>query len=243
MAVCLNKGFNWRQNIMNNATQENSKNVLYNTEHQPTKNNPTEEIYTELKKAYDFFNQHLFENKLPPCLITLQRKARAYGYFSANRFQHVEAGTLTDEISMNPDHFKTEPLRKVLSTLVHEMVHLQQAYIGKPSRTGYHNREWANLMLAAGLIPSSTGGVGGAQVGQHMTHYIEPAGRFDKVCQELIDGGFRLSWADKFGNNKMKSKPTRIKYTCEDCGLNAWAKPNIQLLCGECQKSLLAEDL
>jgi len=45
-------------------------------------NNPTEEAYTELQKAYDFFNHALFGNKLPPCLITLQRKARTYGYFA-----------------------------------------------------------------------------------------------------------------------------------------------------------------
>ena len=69
--------------------------------------NPTEEAYTELQKAYDFFNHALFESKLPPCLITLQRKARTYGYFSPSRFEHTQIGTLTDEISMNPDHFKT----------------------------------------------------------------------------------------------------------------------------------------
>jgi hypothetical protein len=30
-----------------------------------------------------------------------------------------------------------------LSTLVHEMAHLQQNHFGKSSRTGYHNKEWA----------------------------------------------------------------------------------------------------
>jgi hypothetical protein len=36
------------------------------------------------------------------------------------------------------------------------MVHLWQHHHGKPSRTGYHNKEWATMMKAVGLIPSDT---------------------------------------------------------------------------------------
>lgn len=202
-------------------------------------NNPTEEAYTELQKAYDFFNHALFGNKLPPCLITLQRKARTYGYFSPSRFEHTQIGTLVDEISMNPDHFKTESLPKVLSTLVHEMVHLQQAYNGTPSRKGYHNKEWSNMMKAVGLISSDTGKPGGNPVGQHMSHYIEPDGIFEKSCQTLIKNGFKLSWADKFGYQKSKKSTGRLKYTCSNCKLNAWAKPDVLLFCGSCQLALV----
>jgi hypothetical protein len=35
--------------------------------------NPTEANYNDLISAYDFFNHHLFDNQLPPCLITFQR--------------------------------------------------------------------------------------------------------------------------------------------------------------------------
>lgn len=202
-------------------------------------NNPTKETYTELQKAYDFFNHALFENKLPLCLITLQRKSRTYGYFSPNRFEHTQIGTLTDEISMNPDHFKTESLPKILSTLVHEMVHLQQAYQGTPSRKGYHNKEWSNMMKAVGLISSHTGNPGGDRVGQSMSHYIESGGRFEIACQNLLENGFRLSWADKFGAQKSKKSIGRLKYTCSKCSLNVWAKPDVLLICGTCQLNLI----
>ena len=202
-------------------------------------NSPTKETYAELQRAYDFFNHALFENKLPPCLITLQRKSRTYGYFSPNRFQHTQIGTLTDEISMNPDHFKTESLPKTLSTLVHEMVHLQQAYKGTPSRKGYHNREWSNMMKTVGLISSHTGSPGGDQVGQSMSHYIEPGGRFETACQTLIESGFKLSWADKFGAQKPEKSIGRLKYTCSNCNLNVWAKPDVLLICGTCQVTLI----
>ena len=205
--------------------------------------NPTTETYTELQKAYDFFNQALFANQLPSCLITLQRRSRTYGYFSAKRFQHTQAGTFADEIAMNPDHFKTESLQKVLSTLVHEMVHLQQAYFGKPSRKGYHNREWASMMKTVGLIASSTGEPGGNQVGQCVSHYIETGGQFEKTCQTLINNGFKLSWADTLGDQRktITSTPGRWRYHCKQCGLIAWAKPKTTLICGTCKQPLWGE--
>lgn len=42
----------------------------------------TQAEYRAFQQAYDFFNQELFANSLPPVLVTLQRHAKAYGYFS-----------------------------------------------------------------------------------------------------------------------------------------------------------------
>lgn len=206
--------------------------------------NPTEEVYSELQEAFDYFNEKLFLGRLPYCLITLQRKSRTSGYFSLHRFQHTtRKDMLADEIAMNPDHFKKEPLPKVLSTLVHEMVHVLQAYFGTPSRQCYHNKQWADMMESVGLMPSSTGEPGGERTGQHMSHYIIERGVFDRACTTLLKKGFRLSWADKFGDNERIEKPLgRIKYTCASCKLNAWAKPNVTLICGECTLTLVSED-
>lgn len=61
-------------------------------------NLPTPETYDELQRAYDFFNEKLFSNELPPCLITLQREKRTYGYCSFKRFVGRESGYTVDEI-------------------------------------------------------------------------------------------------------------------------------------------------
>ena len=74
-------------------------------------------------------------------------------------------GGYTDEIALNPAHFKGRSQREVFSTLVHEMVHLEQHHFGHPSRAGYHNREWVHWMERVGLIPSATGEPGGRQLG------------------------------------------------------------------------------
>jgi hypothetical protein len=94
--------------------------------------------------------------------------------------------TAIDEIALNPQYFYESDI-KVLQTLVHEMVHMWQKYFGTPSRSGYHNREWANKMESVGLIPSHNGLPGGNKIGQNMNDYIHPNGSFDTHCRELLN--------------------------------------------------------
>lgn len=201
---------------------------------------PTQLAYGELQQAYDFFNQTLFGGRLPPCLITYQRKSRTYGYFSGDRWSGGKK--IADEIAMNPMHFQERSQAEVLSTLVHEMVHLEQHHFGTPSRTGYHNKEWAGWMERIGLIPSNTGEPGGKQTGQQMTHYIEDQGKFAGAYAQLVDQGFKLSWSDRAaeGGGSTAPRTTRIKYTCPGCALNIWAKPDIRVACLECESELMA---
>ena len=42
--------------------------------------------YGAFQEAYDFFNTQLFAGSLPRVLVTLQRHAKARGYFSPDRF-------------------------------------------------------------------------------------------------------------------------------------------------------------
>jgi predicted SprT family Zn-dependent metalloprotease len=158
---------------------------------------PTEQTYNELQRAYDYFNAHLFSDDLPPCLITLQRQPRTRGYFSPGRFING-SGSETDEIAMNPQFFVINTIEESLSTLAHEMVHLQQHHAGTSGRRGYHNKAWADKMESIGLIPSTTGQKGGKRTGEKVTHYIEPGGVFESVCNELVTEAFELSWMDRF---------------------------------------------
>jgi predicted SprT family Zn-dependent metalloprotease len=159
---------------------------------------PTQEAYTELQDAYDFFNARLFDSQLPECLITLQREKRSFGHFQPTSFVRRSTGETTDEISMNPRFFATRSIRDTLSTLVHEMVHLWQAHSGQDkSRKGYHNKEWSDQMERIGLMPSNTGQPGGKKVGEKMSHYIIAGGLFDIACNGLITEAFQLSWMDR----------------------------------------------
>jgi hypothetical protein len=90
-------------------------------------------------------------------------------------------------------------------------------------------------MREVGLQPSSTGEIGGKETGQTVSHYIIPGGRYEKAYAALAGQGFALHWqsvpVDKQARAKKSSK---TKFTCPDCGQNAWAKPGALLICGEC---------
>ncbi len=205
---------------------------------------PTKDTYDYLYKAYDHFNKALFGSALPSCVLVLHRKRGAYGYFWGDTWSEREGKRITDEIALNPETFKDRSIAEMLSTLVHEMCHLKQYHFGKPSRGGYHNREWAQMMEEVGLIPSDSGQPGGKKTGQSMTHYIETGGAFEIACDKLIAKGFTMPWQARTHDEKTTKKKaaSKTKYTCPECGVNAWAKPDVSLICGECMDRMKAEN-
>jgi predicted SprT family Zn-dependent metalloprotease len=199
----------------------------------------TQEEYKAFQRAYDYFNAELFGDSLPDTLITLQRNAKTYGYLAADRFAgRANANITTHELALNPDHFgRTD--EEILSTLVHEMVHLWQHAHGTPPRKSYHDREWAAKMKEVGLHPSDTGQPGGKETGQTMTHYIVAGGPYAQAAAKLKENGFELRWQSRIVDDKEKKTrkaktASKTKYTCPSCGQNAWAKLGATLICGEC---------
>jgi hypothetical protein len=209
---------------------------------------PTESTYQSLTAAYECFNRELFSGVLPPCLITMQRHKGAYGYFSGERFASVgNPEEVTDEIALNPAHFASRTPTATLSTLVHEMCHLWQHHFGAPSRNGYHNKEWAVKMRAVGLIPTDSGEPGGKVTGQRVTHFIEQGGNFERVCTAWLHTSQAILYHDRAGDEgARKTRKTKAasktKYTCPACELNAWAKPDAHLICGDCSEEMEAEE-
>lgn len=202
---------------------------------------PTHRAYAELTVAYNFLNEKLFENQLPPCLITMQRGRKAYGYFSGDRWvSSSDPGDLTNEIALNPVHFATRTPKQVFSTLAHEMVHLWQHCYGKPGRWGYHNKEWAKKMRQIGLIPSDTGQAGGKETGHKVTHYVEEGGAFERIYLHLEQAGATIPYLDRKNGATPSTEKKKIKYTCPICKINAWGKPTLKLTCGECSMPLVA---
>lgn len=205
---------------------------------------PTPQSYGSLHRACTTLNKKLFGGELPACLVTLQRKKRALGYFSGRRFRSADSTIITDEIALNPAHFAERGAKRVLSTLAHELAHQWQQHYGKPSRTGYHNVEWAAKMMKIGLIPSDTGRPGGKQTGQRMTHFIKRGGQFDRVASALVAKGFALAYVER--NSKaerkvaLKKQQSKTRYQCPKCRQNAWAKPQVNLICGDCHERLVA---
>jgi hypothetical protein len=194
--------------------------------------------YGTLQHAYNYFNAALFDGGLPQVLITLQRHGRARGYFSPNRFQR--RGPVQEnihEVALNPDAFTGRTDEEILSTLAHEMVHTWQQEYGYPGRGRYHNREWAARMYSIGLMPSATGRPGGKPTGETVSHYILEGRPFQVVCGTFLTR-YRLVWESAVtpvhDEGSEGTKQTRAKFTCPNCVLNAWAKPDALICCYQC---------
>lgn len=208
------------------------------------RHDPTVLAYGHLVAAYGFFNEHLFGGSLPGCLITMQRKKNARGFFHGSRFGSRDQTEITDEIALNPATFSIRDDKGILSTLVHEMAHLWQHHFGNPPSTSYHNREWAAKMVELGLIPSHTGKSGGRQTGRRVTHFIQPGGAFDSACDTLLRSGVLVAYVQRGEDEatetvRAKKAASKTRYTCAGCGLNIWAKPNARVGCLDCWQRLL----
>ncbi|MBZ0117821.1 MAG: SprT-like domain-containing protein [Sandaracinaceae bacterium] len=196
---------------------------------------PTKEQAQAFQAMYDHFNRALFAGSLAPVLLNFSRKARTYGFFAPERWKAGEEAR--HEISLNPSYLAERAPRDVASTLVHEMTHAWQHEHGTPSRTGYHNHQWAAKMEAIGLMPSSTGAPGGARVGQRMSHYVIEGGPFDRAFTRMSERAW-FPWVcaevpEDEALRRKRSVLSKTKYTCP-CGVNVWGKPGLRVVCAEC---------
>lgn len=214
---------------------------LFRTIQRPVESLPPSVIhYAEFQTAFEFYRDELFDGDLPDCLIVMSRKPRTHGYLAPDRWTN-ESGLRMHELGLNPVDFAMRSTEEVLSTLVHEMCHAWQFAFGeKVSRTGYHNKEWAEQMEEIGLIPSNTGEPGGKRTGQSMTHYIDEDGDFLRSTIQLIDGGWTIPFID-VPEADPKKKVSRPKYVCRSCGVSVWGKAGLRIECGDCESGFEQE--
>jgi hypothetical protein len=191
--------------------------------------------YFGLQAAYNHFNTALFDGKLGDVFITYQRHAHSRGHFAPDRFAARTLVGGRHELALNPDHFVGRTDEEITSTLVHEMVHVWQQQHGKPAARGYHNKEWAARMKAIGLQPSNSGGVGGKETGQQMSHYVIDNGAFACGFAKLAATGWKLNLESAHRAGPQGGRNSKTKFTCSECGQNAWGKPDLAVTCTPCR--------
>jgi predicted SprT family Zn-dependent metalloprotease len=201
-------------------------------------------------QAFDHFNRTLFAGQLPPCVITLQRSAGHNGYFRPQAFHArpcaaavTEAGATAHEIALNPAAFHGRTDADILSTLVHEMVHLWQEVAGKPGRGRYHNRQWAAMMVDVGLLPFNLHDPA-KQTGDACSHRIAPGGRFAVACAAfLAAAGPVIPWqAAGERPSAAARKRNKVTYRCPACAATVWGRASLHLVCGDCGVEFVAAD-
>jgi hypothetical protein len=205
--------------------------------------------YKAYERAFDTLNVELFDGKLPAVVLTLRAGRNTNGYAWAKRFRlHDDSvpvdianttetpkpANLFDEIAINPATVSRPP-RDVLGTLLHEMCHIWQINFGKPSRGGYHNTQWASKMIEVGLRPFSVKNPT-QSVGQACSHTIEGDGIADRLFAR-IEASFGADLVVELpilDGAKKKTKNSKVKFTCPNCGANAWGKDSLHIKCADC---------
>ena len=195
--------------------------------------------------------------------VAPNRWVKAPTVTSSNVEKSIDVSTLSKgstekpmhELSINPEILLLSPI-DVYSTLVHEQCHVWQFHSGKPSHNGYHNKEWARKMMEVGLMPSSTGKEGGNITGQQMSDYPIQNGVFLKALKAMpptyklpfvsIEAKHKYAQLSNDSNNPSETtSPTppkpknKVKYSCPECNTNIWAKPNINVICGDCELTFI----
>jgi|GEM_PF-391099 len=162
---------------------------------------PTTEAMLYWVAVYKIMNRCLFGGQLPNCMITLERRGRAFGYFRPNSFKNRE-GEIAHQIAMNPEQFEPYGDLEAFQTLAHEMCHLWRQLFGPRNKDGctgtrgYHCGVWGGKMESIGLMPSNTGKPGGKKTGYQMMDYIIEGGKFDLLSRELLEKGMHVEWRD-----------------------------------------------
>jgi len=183
---------------------------------------PTMNQFQAYQGLFNYFNKHLFESKLPQVILNFSRKAKTYGFFAPKRWSSGRWSR--HEISVNPESLM-RPAIETCATLVHEMCHLWQQEFGSPSRTGYHNKEWAAKMLEVGLNPDN--GKGGV-TGQSVSHNISAVGKFRNKFNPMPSHMKLPFHCLPEPDNKKKAK-AKVTYECIECGTKAWGKPGLDI--------------
>jgi hypothetical protein len=131
--------------------------------------------------------------------------------------------------------FFGHPDKEILSTLLHEAVHVLQEVRGTAPRGNYHNKDWGAQMKIRGLYPSNTGAPGGKETGAQMSHYIIPGGAFEQSYERLEAKGWKLGLQSAIVAGPRGGKKNKTKFTCpHQCDEAVWGKPSVFQVCGAC---------
>ena len=121
----------------------------------------SQQLYSELYRAFDIFNTTFADNKLPKVVITIQESGRrnAYGWFGNGFWKDNLVGDSVPEINLSAEYL-SRGANCLLETLLHEMAHLWNACVEKVSDCSggqYHNKKFKIAAERFGLSVERSG--------------------------------------------------------------------------------------
>ena len=203
--------------VAEDVAQDASKDVPLKDTEQSAALSPNLELWVGYEEAFHYFNKHLFDNKLPPCILTFNAKGRSWGYFKTAIWGNQ--GDTLHEICLNPELLKRED-DMIFQMLVRCMVHLWEHNEGMASKlTRYCSVNFTEKMAELGLPCSDS-------CGMNVSHSVDANGQYAAIRPAVLRF-FPLKNQVQFE----QPRKTRIRYTCPECGFQAMAAAGGKLFC------------
>ncbi len=198
-----------------------------------------------LEKIFRQLNEDLFDGKLETPIITIQSTPRAYGHITCGKVWGCSKGGSQYELNIGAGTLN-RPIENVVSTMLHEMVHLYNLMHGiqDTSRGNtYHNKKFKAKAEEVGLVIEYD-----SRIGWSITSPSE--GLIDYIIEQqwediLINRneGLRISVGGKAGNSGSDDAPAKKpsstrKYQCPNCGMSVRATKVVRVMCVDCMELL-----
>lgn len=204
-----------------------------------------------LESAFDVFNEVYFENSLPKVVITIQSNPKNFGYITVHKVWKDTQNSY-HEINIGAEYL-SRPIENVLSTLMHEMVHLYCMVndVKDTSNGGrYHNKRFKVEAERRDLRIEYAQYIG-YSVTSPTERFIEVI-RENGLCTDI--NHFRTTGNSLVappagdddngtaGGSVGKKKTSTRKYVCQHCGINVRATKDVNIICGDCMDTMVKVD-
>lgn len=192
-----------------------------------------------LEKMFRELNTDLFDGKLDMPIITIQNTPRAYGHVTIYKEWSNRHGEKQHELNIGAGTLN-RPIEYLVSTMVHEMVHLWniQEGIQDTSRGGtYHNKKFKEAAESRMLHIDHDPTIGFSITSptDELIDYIINKG-WEEISMNRDGLGFSSGTAGTAGRTP-KPSSTR-KYQCPKCGNSVRATKSLNIICGDCMKQM-----
>lgn len=190
-------------------------------------------IIEELESLFSSFNEHYYNNELPKPVITVSpddsRRGGVLGWFTVNKlWRGTDSEVAHHEINICSNYLDGTP-EEMAETLLHEMVHLycSEHGIQDTCQNGvYHNKKFKYAAEKHGLVVRHKTGEDFSQ-----TYLSDEAKKYISTLPINISL-YRLG---KPRSVAPKRQSTR-RLVCPKCKtIVRVTKPNVHIICGDCQ--------
>lgn len=203
-----------------------------------------------LEKMYRELNNDFFGGELEEVFITIQPTPTSYGHVTCSKVWKT-GSTQKYELNIGASTMD-RPIESVVSTLLHEMVHIYhlQNGIQDCSRGNtYHNKKFKEKAESVGLVISHHDRYGWTitEPSDDLILYICEKGWSDIVSGRM--DGLRIAPPSNGGNGgriipPVGATPTKKpsstrKYACPCCGNSVRATKEVHIICADCSELMI----